>query len=172
MASIPGVKFNTKLSVWLIALGLGAVLGFAAEEEVRPEGTHAEIEPIQFGTHSSGKPITIKTIAMNRDDDLLVGISWGEGEMEFAQPRGDDDGGSRDRRFRGSAGERRPGGLMQMLPVLLALDEDGDGEISNDEIEKAEEVLVKLDKNGDGKLTGDELRPNRGQRGRAFGGGQ
>ena len=61
---------------------------------------------------------------------------------------------------------------MQMLPVLLALDEDGDGEISNDEIEKAEEVLVKLDKNGDGKLTGDELRPNRGQRGRAFGGGQ
>ena len=172
MALIPGVKFNTKLSVWLIALGLGAVLGFAAEEEVRPEGPHAEIEPIQFGTHSSGKPITIKTIAMNRDDDLLVGISWGEGEMEFAQPRGDDDGGSRDRRFRGSAGERRPGGLMQMLPVLLALDEDGDGEISNDEIEKAEEVLVKLDKNGDGKLTGDELRPNRGQRGRAFGGGQ
>ena len=166
------MKFNTKLSVWLIALGLGAVLGFAAEEEARPEGTHAEIEPIQFGTHSSGKPITIKTIAMNRDDDLLVGISWGEGEMEFAQPRGDDDGGSRDRRFRGSAGERRPGGLMQMLPVLLALDEDGDGEISNDEIEKAEEVLVKLDKNGDGKLTGDELRPNRGQRGRAFGGGQ
>jgi len=172
MALIPGVKFNTKLSVWLIALGLGAVLGFAAEEEVRPEGTHAEIEPIQFGTHSSGKPITIKTIAMNHDDDLLVGISWGEGEMEFAQPRGDDDGGSRDRRFRGSAGERRRGGLMQMLPVLLALDEDGDGEISNDEIEKAEEVLVKLDKNGDGKLTGDELRPNRGQRGRAFGGGQ
>ena len=166
------MKFNTKLSVWLIALGLGAVPGFAAEEEGRPEGTHAEIEPIQFGTHSSGKPITIKTIAMNRDEDLLVGISWGEGEMEFAQPRGDDDGGSRDRRFRGSAGERRPGGLMQMLPVLLALDEDGDGEISNDEIEKAEEVLVKLDKNGDGKLTGDELRPNRGQRGRAFGGGQ
>ena len=172
MASIPGVKFNTKLSVWLIVLGLGAVLGFAAEEEARPEGTHAEIEPIQFGTHSSGKPITIKTIAMNRDEDLLVGISWGEGEMEFAQPRGDDDGGSRDRRFRGSAGERRPGGLMQMLPVLLALDKDGDGEISNDEIEKAEEGLVKLDKNGDGKLTGDELRPNRGQRGRAFGGGQ
>ena len=172
MALIPGVKFNTKLFVWLIALGLGAVLGFAAEEEDRPEGTHAEIEPIQFGTHSSGKPITIKTIAMNRDEDLLVGISWGEGEMEFAQPRGDDDGGSRDRRFRGSAGERRPGGRMRMLPVLLALDEDGDGEISNDEIEKAEEVLVKLDKNGDGKLTGDELRPNRGQRGRAFGGGQ
>ena len=175
MAPIPDVKFNTKLSAWLIALGLGAVLGFAAEEEIKPEGTHVEIEPIQFGTHTSGKPITIKTIAMNRDGDLLVGISWGEGEMEFAQPRENDGGGGRDRRFRGSGGERRPGvsgGLMQMLPVLLALDENGDGEISNGEIEKAEEALAKLDKNGDGKLTGDELRPNQGQRGRAFGGGQ
>jgi hypothetical protein len=169
------VKFNTKLSVCLVALGLGVVFGFSAEEEAKPQGTHTEIEPIQFGTHSSGKPITIKTIAMNRDSDLLVGISWGEGEMEFAQPRGNDGGGGRDRRFRGSGGERRPGfrgGLMQMLPVLLALDENGDGEISNGEIEKAEEALAKLDKNGDGKLTGDELRPNKGQRGRAFGGGQ
>ena len=69
MAPIPDVKFNTKLSAWLIALGLGAVLGFAAEEEIKPEGPHVEIEPIQFGTHTSGKPITIKTIAMNRDGD-------------------------------------------------------------------------------------------------------
>ena len=86
-----------KISVCLVALGLGVALGQAAEEEFKPEGTHAEIEPIQFGTHPSGKPITIKTIAMSRDDDLLVGISWGEGEMEFAQPRGDDAGGGRDR---------------------------------------------------------------------------
>ena len=67
-----------KISVCLVALGLGVALGQAAEEEFKPEGTHAEIEPIQFGTHPSGKPITIKTIAMSRDDDLLVGISWGE----------------------------------------------------------------------------------------------
>ena len=88
------MKLNTKLSVWLAALGLGTALGQAAEEDAKPEGTHAEIEPIRFGTHPSGKPITIKTIAMNRDGDLLVGISWGEGKMEFAQPRGED-GGSR-----------------------------------------------------------------------------
>ena len=151
----------TKISVCLAALGLGTALGQAAAEEAKPEGTHAEIEPIQFGTHPSGKPITIKTIAMSRDDDLLVGISWGEGEMEFAQPRGDDAGGGRDRRSRGSGGERRPGGLMRALPVLVALDENGDGEISTDEIEKAEAALAKLDKNGDGKLSGDEVRPSR-----------
>ena len=154
-----------KISVCLVALGLGIALGQAAEEEFKPEGTHAEIEPIQFGTHPSGKPITIKTIAMSRDDDLLVGISWGEGEMEFAQPRGDDDvsgRGGRDRGSRGSGGERRPGGLMRALPVLVALDENGDGEISSDEIEKAEAALAKLDKNSDGKLSGDEVRPSRG----------
>ncbi len=154
-----------KISVCLVALGLGVALGQAAEEEFKPEGTHAEIEPIQFGTHPSGKPITIKTIAMSRDDDLLVGISWGEGEMEFAQPRGDDDvsgRGGRDRGSRGSGGERRPGGLMRALPVLVALDENGDGEISSDEIEKAEAALAKLDKNSDGKLSGDEVRPSRG----------
>ena len=164
-----------KISVCLVALGLGIALGQAAEEEFKPEGTHAEIEPIQFGTHPSGKPITIKTIAMSRDDDLLVGISWGEGEMEFAKPRGDDDvsgRGGRDRGSRGSGGERRPGGLMRALPVLVALDENGDGEISSDEIEKAESALAKLDKNSDGKLSGDEVRPSRGgsQRERRSGG--
>ncbi len=78
------MNIYTKLSACLAALGLGAALGQAAED-AKPEGTHAEIEPIQFGTHPSGKAITIKTIAMNRDGDLLVGISWGEGKMEFAQ---------------------------------------------------------------------------------------
>jgi len=35
------VKLNTKLSVWLAALGLGTALGQAAEEDAKPEGTHA-----------------------------------------------------------------------------------------------------------------------------------
>ncbi len=151
----------TKIPVCLAALCLGIALGQAAEEEAKPEGTHAEIEPIQFGKHSSGKPITIKTIAMSRDGDLLVGISWGEGEMEFAKPREDDSGGqqrSGDRRR--SGGQQRSGGLMRALPVLKALDENGDGEISTGEIEKAEVALTSLDKNGDGKLSGDEVRPS------------
>jgi hypothetical protein len=153
------VNFYTKLSACLAALGLGTALGQAAED-AKPEGTHAEIEPIQFGKHPSGEAITIKTIAMSRDGDLLVGISWGEGKMEFAAPR-ENDGGGRGGRSR-PGGERRPGGLMRALPVLVALDADGDGELSTDEIEKAEAALAKLDKNGDGKLSGDEVRPSRG----------
>ena len=63
------MNIYTKLSVWLAALGIGTALGQAAEEDAKPEGTHAEIDPIRFGTHPSGKPITIKTIAMNHAGD-------------------------------------------------------------------------------------------------------
>ena len=45
--------------------------------------------------------------------------------------------------------------------MIIALDEDKDGEISAEEIEKAEVALAKLDKDGDGKLNGDEVRPLR-----------
>ena len=81
--------------------------------------------------------------------------------MEFAQPSSDDEPSRRDRRSGGGGSERRPGDLLQRLPVIIALDEDKDGEISAEEIEKAEVALAKLDKDGDGKLNGDEVRPLR-----------
>ncbi len=63
--------------------------------------------------------------------------------------------------------EARPGepgqpgaGPMAALPVLRALDADGDGEISKAEIEGAAKALGALDKNGDGKLSRDEILPN------------
>ena len=57
----------------------------------------------------------------------------------------------------------RPGtGPMVALPVLKALDADGDGEISKAEIEGASKALAALDKNGDGKLSRDEILPNFG----------
>ena len=149
-----------KRCAWVAALGLGVALG-QAQEEAALEGTHAEIKPIEFSKHASGHPITIKTIALTHEDDLLVGISWGEGKMEFAQPSSDDEPSRRDRRSGGGGSERRPGDLLQRLPVIIALDEDKDGEISAEEIEKAEVALAKLDKDGDGKLNGDEVRPLR-----------
>lgn len=51
------------------------------------------------------------------------------------------------------------GGLMRMLPLLAALDADGNGEISAAEMDQAVKVLKSLDRNNDGKLTEDELRP-------------
>ena len=42
-------------------------------------------------------------------------------------------------------------------PALVALDRDGDGELSADELQTAVEALKQLDKNSDGRLTPDEL---------------
>ena len=57
------------------------------------------------------------------------------------------------------------------MPLMQALDANGDGIIDEAEIANASAALKKLDKNGDGKLTPDELRPPRpeGFRGRAGG---
>ena len=49
---------------------------------------------------------------------------------------------------------------MVTLPVLRALDADGDGEISKSEIEGASKALAALDKDGDGKLSREEILPN------------
>ena len=65
-------------------------------------------------------------------------------------------------------GGRRPeggrGGFMRNIPVVAAIDADGDGTVSAEEIEGATKALKALDKNGDGKLSEDETRPS-------FGGG-
>ena len=69
----------------------------------------------------------------------------------------------------GRGGQGGPGGFMRMFPVMSALDSDGNGEISSEEIKGAVVALKKLDKNKDGKLTEDELRPNFSGRGGASG---
>jgi len=45
-------------------------------------------------------------------------------------------------------------------PIMAALDTNGDGILSADEIANAPQSLLKLDKNGDGQLTPDEYRPH------------
>jgi len=59
--------------------------------------------------------------------------------------------------------EGRFGRGMPPMPVMQALDTDGDGELSAKEIENATAALKTLDKDNNGKLTSDEIRP-------AFGG--
>jgi Ca2+-binding EF-hand superfamily protein len=62
--------------------------------------------------------------------------------------------------------------MMRMMPVLAALDADGDGKISSAEIDSAPAALRKLDKNDDGDLTAEEMRPDfAAMRGRGPGGG-
>ena len=50
--------------------------------------------------------------------------------------------------------------FMWSLPVLKALDSDGDKIISEKEIKNASKSLIKLDTNGDGNLTIEEIRPS------------
>jgi Ca2+-binding EF-hand superfamily protein len=54
---------------------------------------------------------------------------------------------------------------MKMMPVLSALDADGDGYISKEEIDNAAVALRKLDKNDDGRLDFAEMRPSFAGRG-------
>jgi len=70
---------------------------------------------------------------------------------------------------RGSGGETQSRGFganrpsaIQTDPVLSALDKDHNKEISADEIAAAPTVLLTLDKNKDGKLSEDEVTPQRG----------
>jgi Ca2+-binding EF-hand superfamily protein len=48
---------------------------------------------------------------------------------------------------------------MAMLPIMVALDADKDGELSAEEISNASAALMKLDKNNDGKIDAAEMRP-------------
>lgn len=67
---------------------------------------------------------------------------------------------------KGQPGKGGPGGKGGFVsPMMKALDADGDGTLSEDEIKNASKALLSLDKNKDGKLTADELRPA------GFGGG-
>jgi len=69
--------------------------------------------------------------------------------------------GSRGGRDRGDG----PGGEMNFIrfdPILAAVDTNGDGVISGDEIKNSAEAIRKLDKDSDGKVTREEAMPQRG----------
>ena len=83
-----------------------------------------------------------------------VVVAWSATSL-FAQPPG------------GGGGPPR-GGVRP--PLIQALDADGDGVISAEEIKNAPAALAALDKNKDGKLTEDEYRPQGGRPGAGPGG--
>jgi hypothetical protein len=89
------------------------------------------------------------------------GPGQGGPDGQGAGPDGSD-GGQRpppgDRPTR-EGGPGQDGGRPPMPPLIAALDANGDGIISADEIANASAALLKLDKNGDGQLTPDEYRP-------------
>ena len=57
---------------------------------------------------------------------------------------------------------QRSGGMMSRYPVMKALDVDGDGKLSAQEIDNASVALRYLDDDGDGSLSRSELSPGFG----------
>ncbi len=107
----------------------------------------------------------------------MIAVSLIAVPTTMAQPGGAGPGRGQGGPGRGPGGPGGPGGMMRMLPLMQALDANGDGVISAKEINNAAAALKTLDKNRDGQLTEDELRPNFGAGGgpgggRGFGGGQ
>ena len=77
---------------------------------------------------------------------LLLCALWAASAFVEAQER--------ERAGRGRRGEFR----LPTPPVIGAIDVNGDGEITTEEMEKATSALKKLDKDGNGKLTVEEYR--------------
>jgi len=85
----------------------------------------------------------------------------GSGESESGRPS---NAGEPGRGRGGAGGPGRRGNFGQAInrmPIVKALDSDGNSSLSTAEIEGATEALKTLDKNGDGKLTRDEMMPSR-----------
>ena len=80
-----------------------------------------------------------------------------------ARPDGDRGGPEGQR----GEGPRREFNFIKVDPILSAIDTNGDGILSADEIKQAAKSLAKLDKDGDGKLTREEVAPAGGP-GRPF----
>lgn len=86
---------------------------------------------------------------MRRQWGMVIGLAacfYGF-SAAFAQPPGEGGGG------RGGFGRMPPN------PLQMALDANGDGQISADELKDAEAKLKKLDANSDGNISMEELRP-------------
>ncbi len=63
----------------------------------------------------------------------------------------------------GRVGRPEGGPMGMQIPLLLALDADGDGELSAKEIENATAALKTLDKDKNGKLSREEMFPAPGR---------
>ena len=142
----------------------------------------ADADPREFlldvsGTSRDPIKLTVKYFACDDAETFCKPIT----QHYLITLQRDRDGGSRRSGGRPSGGfAGRPGGGMTNRPgeqqdvgnlLLAALDTDGDGALSAEELELVSQSLLKLDKNSDGELTANEFtaEPSR-QRGVPFGG--
>ncbi len=140
--------------------------GVITENEVVEERAKVYFErALRQGDKDGDKKLTrdeFRAAIENREDRPREGAPR-DGEPQTDRRRE----GDRPREGRPGEPARRPGGFPgrpdgfrpPAPPVIRALDADGDGELSKEEIEGAAKSLAKLDRNEDGKLSREEWGP-------------
>jgi hypothetical protein len=128
----------------------------------------ADADPREFLIDVSGRSseplkVIVKYFACDDAETFCIPVTQ-EYLVSFERDR---DGGNR--RSSGGRGRGGRGGppssasmreMMQRIPVMSALDTDGDGTLSADELAAAPQSLRKLDRDGDGDLSSAEVRPS------------
>jgi Ca2+-binding EF-hand superfamily protein len=139
----------------------------------------ADADPREFLLEISGESqepikLTVKYFACDDAETFCKAVT----QHYVVTLQRDRDGGARrgGGRPSGFAGRSRPSTDSRGLPgaprdpLLVALDTNGDGAISTDELAAASKSLLKLDRNKDGRLTLNEIMPSASQqRGGRFG---
>lgn len=147
-----------KLVNWLLAVAaMVTVTGVVIAQQERgdePRRERAEREEADRGERERGDRERGERGERERGEQA----DRQRGRRDGDRARGDRDQ-DRPRRDRGRAerGERGLSGPGPIMPLVAALDKNGDGEISTEEIEQAPAALRQLDRNNDGQLTRGEL---------------
>lgn len=117
-----------------------------------------------FSILKSGQ-YSISVVAVPDENYRITRFATANSPMENVSRRsgegGDDDGGFEEEGGFGGQGGFGGGNRQPPSdPVVTALDGDGDGELSMEEIENATDALMKLDTDGDGGISLGELFPD------------
>jgi hypothetical protein len=127
----------------------------------------ADADPREFLIDVNGRSdepmkITIKYFACDDAETFCKPVTQ-QYLVSFDRDR---DGGSRRSSTRGGRQSAQMAGrmaeMMRRVPVMAALDRNGDGKISSAEIDQAATSLRRVDRNQDGAITRDEMRPRPG----------
>jgi hypothetical protein len=182
------MKKSTQAMMMVLALGLSGLAAIAQPSDTPPSGDRPPHDGPPGGPGRGGfRPPLVAVL--DADGDGIISAQEianasaalkkldknGDGQItqDELRPKGmgrrgpgagpdNSDSGQRpppgDRPAR-EGGPGQDGGRPPLPPLVAALDADGDGVISAEEIANAPAALLKLDKNGDGQLTPDEIHP-------------